>query len=160
VCLFDEEAAILRSLPTDLGLVVRADPPVDDTSDPVVRRLYPTAYTDPTETDAEGEFQRLMHEELVGEKLAALEVLRATLDRGQQRGGRVEFELVGDEVDGWLRALNDARLALGTRLGVTEDTDLDLEARDPADPEAQAHAVYVWLGWAQESLLEAISPRA
>jgi len=53
--------------------------------------------------------------------------------------------------------LNDARLALGTRLDVTEDLDHDLRQYDPEDPYTQALAVYLWLGWAQELLLEAIT---
>ena len=59
-----------------------------------------------------------------------------------------------EQADAWLGCLNDLRLVLGTRLEVTEDTELDLR-RD--DPRAQALTVYGWLGWLQESLLEAMT---
>jgi hypothetical protein len=57
------------------------------------------------------------------------------------------------ELDAWLRALNDLRLVLGTRLDVTEDT--FLEPVDRRDPDAQALAVYAYLGWLQEQVVEA-----
>ena len=59
------------------------------------------------------------------ERLAALERLTQSLERGEVRDGRMEVELDADEAQAWLGALNDARLALGTRLGVTEDLDYD-----------------------------------
>ena len=43
-----------------------------------------------------------------------------------------------DQADAWLRALNDIRLVLGTRLEVTEDT--YEEDVDPEDPRWQVHA--------------------
>ena len=50
--------------------------------------------------------------------------------------------------------LNDARLALGTQLGVTEDTDYaDL---DPEDPESSALAAYAWLTYLQGELVETL----
>jgi hypothetical protein len=61
-----------------------------------------------------------------------------------------------DEVDAWLGTLNDLRLVLATRLGVTEQTDLDPA---PDDPQAQALLIYGWLGWLQESLLSCVDPR-
>ena len=47
--------------------------------------------------------------------------------------------------------LNDLRLALGTRLGVTEDEPTDI---DPADPRAQSWAVYYWLTALQDALVQ------
>ena len=47
--------------------------------------------------------------------------------------------------------LNDLRLALGTRLGVTEDEPADI---DPADPRAQIWAVYCWLPTLQDGLVQ------
>ena len=50
----------------------------------------------------------------------------------------------------WLGVLNDTRLVLGTRLGVTEDEpDIDLDA-----PEARSYAVYYWLTGLQGDLIE------
>ena len=41
------------------------------------------------------------------------------LDSLPAGGGRIQ--LTGDQALAWLKALNDVRLALGVRLGVTED---------------------------------------
>ncbi|MBV8950924.1 MAG: DUF2017 family protein, partial [Actinobacteria bacterium] len=88
-----EELALLRGLPNELRAliddpvpadpdVIRADPegdaapeaaePIDDA---VRRRLFPIAYLDPTEEDAEQEWQRIVHPELVRSKLEALALL-------------------------------------------------------------------------------------
>jgi hypothetical protein len=46
---------------------------------------------------------------------------------------------------------------LGTRLEVTEETEVDPRSDDPR---AQALQVYSWLGWLQESLLSCLVPRS
>jgi hypothetical protein len=62
---------------------------------------------------------------------------------------------MGDDLLGWLGALNDLRLVLGTRLDVTEDM-YDHEM-DPGDPRAPAFAMYTYLGWLQEQVVDALS---
>ena len=56
---------------------------------------------------------------------------------------------------GWLTALNDLRLVLGTRLDVSEDDD-DV---DPDDPDAPAHAVYHYLGLLLGEVVDALERR-
>src|SRR2546426_10571 len=68
--------------------------------------------------------------------------------------GRAEVELAPEEVEAWLHVLNDARLALGARLGITEDP--EAEEIDPSDPEAAAHAMYAWLTWLENDLVETL----
>jgi hypothetical protein len=51
--------------------------------------------------------------------------------------------------------LTDLRLAIGTRLDVTEEKMSD--DIDPDDPEAAALSVLHWLGWVQGTILEAIT---
>ncbi len=63
--------------------------------------------------------------------------------------------LDADEADAWLRALNDLRLVLGTRLDVTED--LDYENLDLNEPRGRDLAVYGYLTWLQEQLVEALA---
>jgi hypothetical protein len=41
------------------------------------------------------------------------------LDTLPEAGGRIQ--LTNDQAHAWLKALNDVRLALGVRLGVTEE---------------------------------------
>jgi hypothetical protein len=152
VRLTTEEVALLRRLPADLEVLVRGGDP----DDPVIQRLFPRAYLDPTEEEAEADFQGLIHADLVAERLAALALLDATLQRAEPaRGQWVECELGEDEEAAWLGVLNDARLALGTRLGVTEE--MDSRHLDPGDPDAAAFALYDWLTVLQGQLIEALT---
>ena len=59
-----------------------------------------------------------------------------------------------DGADGirWLQVLNDVRLALGTRLGITED-EPDV---DPGAPEAEPRQLYYWLTALQDALVRAM----
>jgi hypothetical protein len=61
-----------------------------------------------------------------------------------------------EQADEWLRALNDLRLVLGTRLEVTED--LDYESIDLDTPRGRDLAVYGYLAWLQEQLVDALQP--
>jgi hypothetical protein len=144
-----EEAALLTGLPDELrGLV-------DGGAGPVHDRLFPRAYLDPTEEDAESEWQRLMHAELLAGKLAALDVVVATLaGAAPDRRGRPRCRVSADEAEAWLGVLNDARLALGVMLDVTED--LDPTELDPSDERLPGLSVYGWLTWFQGTLIEAL----
>jgi hypothetical protein len=132
------ERDLLRRLPDELQELLDADP-----NDPSLRRLFPPAYEN--EAD-ENEYRRLMHDELADGRRRALQVLEETADRDR---------LSADEAEAWLTALNDMRLALGTRLDVEEGT--LLEGVDPRDPRAPDLAVYGYLSWLQEQLVEALS---
>jgi hypothetical protein len=137
----DDPLAAMVGLPTD-----DVYPP----DDPVLARLLPAAYAD--DDDASADFRRYTDSDLRMRKRAnAAAVLLAV----PEDGGRVELDR--DAVDQWLECLNDMRLALGTALGVSEDT--DLEDLDEDDPAYQALAVYGWLGFLQESLLSCVEPR-
>jgi hypothetical protein len=60
-----------------------------------------------------------------------------------------------EEILAWLSALNDLRLVLGTKLGATEDTDPEDIAED--DPLAPSYALYHYLGWLEEQVVEALN---
>jgi hypothetical protein len=151
VTLTPPEVELLQSIQDELRPVLESG---RDPDDPVRERLFPRAYLDPTEDLAEQEWQELVHPELIQERLAALERLAQTLERATERKGRVEVEIDADEAQAWLGAINDARLALGTRLGVTED--LDSTQIDADHPDAAAFAVYSWLTWVQGDLVETL----
>jgi hypothetical protein len=104
--------------------------------DPSLYRLFPTAYPNDPERDAG--YQALVRDELLEKRFAALDVLEQTVEAS--KSGTV---LSGDDLGAWMRALNDLRLVLGTRLDVSEDDD---GAVDPDDPDAPAWAVYHYLG--------------
>ncbi len=54
--------------------------------------------------------------------------------------------------------LNDLRLALGVRLGVRTEDDYEvLDAMGDDDPRRGAWDVYQWLGYLQETLLDALT---
>jgi cell wall assembly regulator SMI1 len=151
VTLNEVERELLRSLPDELrGLYTGAD-----TTDPVRTRLFPRAYLDPTAEDAEQEWRDLVEPELVRGRLAALEQLSASLDAvAPDKRDMVVVDLSPEEEQAWLAVINDARLAIGTRLGVTEDT--EYEGLDPDDPKSSALAAYAWLTYLQGELVEAL----
>jgi hypothetical protein len=147
VSLAEEELTLLRTLPEQLRAVFEG---ADD--DPARSRLFPRAYLDPTAESEEAEWQELVHPELLRERLEALELISSTLDRASLEGEWWQIALTPDEVQAWLGVLNDTRLVLGTRLGVSEEE----RALDPSDPEAGAYAMYQWLTWLQGDLVEAL----
>lgn len=151
VSITEPEATLLESIAGELAPVLAAP---SDASDPVSERLYPSAYLDPTEEGAEQEWQELVRPDLVRQRLEALERLTTSLRRGRKTQGWVELELDAGEAEAWLSALNDARLALGTRLGVTED--LDLGTIDERHPNAAAYAVYELLTFMEQELVEVL----
>ena len=133
------EQALVRSLAADLVETLGEAP-----ADPSLRRLTPPAYDD--DADEKG-YREIMGAELLNGRVQALELLAATA--GHER-------LSGEEAEAWLRALNDLRLVLGTRLDVQEVSLLD--RIDSNDPDAAGLAVYAYLSWLQEQLVEALSP--
>lgn len=118
--------------------------------DPVLARLLPDAYSD--DPEASGEFRRYTEPGLRSGKAAAARTVLATLPPS---GGRVR--LTEPEAQAWLRALNDVRLALGTRLGVTDDFDEQVADMGTDDPRSPYVGVYQWLAYLQESLVQALS---
>lgn len=138
----EQEAGILRALTGEMRLLLEADiPPQDD----VMQRLFPPAHDDEREQQA--------YEELVGSELRRVKVeALQTVERALAGEGTVSIELTHEEVDDWLRMLNDLRLAIGTRLQV-DDTTME-RPFDPNDPEAPALSVLHWLGSLQGTMLE------
>ena len=55
----------------------------------------------------------------------------------------------------WLGAVNDLRLVRGTRLGITEENEAN--PVDEADPDARQKIVFLWLGWIEEQLVDALA---
>jgi hypothetical protein len=129
--------ALYGSLPDQLRALLGTD-------DPALERLFPPAYRDDPEKEAE--YRGLVRDELRDAKLGSLEVMSATIDADR---------LDEDQLLAWLGSINDLRLVLGTRLGVTEDLDPDALADD--DPATPAYALYFYLGWLEEQVVEALA---
>jgi Domain of unknown function (DUF2017) len=112
--------------------------------DPSLSRLFPVAY--PDDEDRQTEYRLLVHDELRSSHLEALAALEEhagaeRLDEGQLMA--------------WMRALNEVRLVLGTRLDVSEEG--DERPVDDTDPRWEAFAVYDYLTHLQAEIVEALS---
>jgi hypothetical protein len=135
VDLAEAESSLLAGLLDDFTAMLA----VPDLADPVYQRLYPDGYTDDDEASAE--YRELVEADLQAGRAGRLQSCRAELPDGD---GRISLD--GEAADRWLRVLNDLRLALGTRLGITEESELD-----HTEP---AVAIYHWLSAVQELLVE------
>jgi uncharacterized protein DUF2017 len=133
-----DERALLHLLCEELTERVDGEP-----GHPDLRRLFPPAHAD--DPDADAEYRHLVGRQLAAGRGGALKTVRATIERET---------LSPEEAEAWLTVLNDLRLVLGTRLDVTEQMDFDL---DPGDPRAYELAVYAYLSWLQEQLVEALA---
>lgn len=138
-----QEADLLRRLTDDLRSLLRDA----DEEDPVRERLFPDAYENPDDARA---YRELTSDSLETAKLEGLTAIRDALGG---RGG-TKTELGEEDAESWIRALTDLRLAIGTRLGIDEEA-MSAEL-DPDDPEAGSLAVLHWLGYLQQTLLEAL----
>jgi Domain of unknown function (DUF2017) len=162
-----EEAFLLHRLAVEVDALIEAeagDPPqpadrleamvavapdAQRPDDPVVARLFPDAYADEQEA---AEFRRYTLPELSAGKRAGLATLRRTIP---DAGGDVTLD--EETAQAWLTALNDLRLALGTRLGVTEDV-LDEPPEDALDDTlALLFDAYDLLTYLQGTLVEAVA---
>src|SRR5262245_18891348 len=126
-----------------------------DRADPVVERLFPDIY--PDDASASAELRKYTEDDL---RSAKLEQAAALLDALPIEGGEVALD--EEQSETWLRALTDVRLALGLRLSITDETDLEQELdeavlRDPASPRVGQLSVYAYLTYLQESLFGALS---
>jgi hypothetical protein len=139
------EGDLMRQLLKEMTTLLEADIPP---SDAVLKRLFPDAFED---EEKAGAYRELIGNELHDRKTAALRTARETVGES----GPVDATLDEEQVDRWLALLTDIRLAIGTRLDVTEER-MAAEL-DPADPDAAALSVLHWLGWIQESILAAVA---
>ncbi|MDX3576145.1 MULTISPECIES: DUF2017 domain-containing protein [unclassified Streptomyces] len=188
VALDDVEISIIRSLavqlleligpgpaedaPDDPLAELFAEGPSEPPADPVLRRLFPDAYTDPEATPGpreadeqkahSAEFRRYTENDLrAGKRENALTVVRSLdglASEAAAEGGAV-LKLTPQESQQWLRALNDLRLAIGSRLEITDEEDTDLLYRLPdEDPRKPMVMAYLWLGGLQETLVTTLMP--
>ncbi|MCY3575682.1 MAG: DUF2017 family protein [bacterium] len=132
-----EERALIAAIVPDLRSLL-----ADDPGDEMLTRLFPTAR--PDDPDAEAEYRELVRDELVSKRLARLDIVAELAEA---------TVLDQEQLAAWMGAVNDIRLVLGTRLGVTEDD--EFEETDEEDPEAVARSAYWYLGWLLEHLVEA-----
>ncbi len=133
--------------------------PTTEPDDPVLARLFPTAY--PDDEEAAGDFRRFTESTLRDGKAGAAGLIIDTLEESglpaePQDGLFIDVELDEAAAMTWMRSFTDMRLAIATRLGV-EDGDEDYWHSLPDDdPRAQVHDIYDWLGYLQETLVHSV----
>ncbi len=133
----DAERAFLRSLAPEMRELFGTP------DDPAEARLFPDAY--PEDEQRSQEYRLLAHTELMESHLKALEVLESSADAER---------LDEEQAVAWLRALNEVRLVLGTRLDVTEEgTERPIDVDDPRVP---VFAAYDYLSMLQGELVDAL----
>ncbi len=153
--LFDGEAQMFTDIALDLRAIIET-PALGE--DPVRERLFPRAYLDPTEETAEMTWAAFSHPELLESRVATLMLLVDSIKRLdiaplERDAGDLKMVLLSpEETEAWLKSLNDLRLALGTRLNISEES----QEADPADPSAQLRDIYEWLTALQQDLLEQV----
>ncbi|MBD8868809.1 DUF2017 domain-containing protein [Nocardioides donggukensis] len=175
------EAELLRSLAGQLVELLRneaavpndaRDPfeammdftgPTNEPDDPVLARLFPTAYLE--DEEAAAEFRRFTEGSLRdGKAQAAVAIIDGLEEAGlppelTEDGLMIDVELDEPTAEVWMRSFTDLRLALATRLGVEEDDEEYWAMLPDDDPRAQAHDIYEWVGYLQETVVQALVGR-
>jgi hypothetical protein len=173
------EADLLRSLASQLVELLRneaaaptgsSDPlealldftgPTTEPDDPVLARLFPTAY--PDDEEAAGEFRRFTEGTLRdGKARNAVQIIDQLEEAGlppelDEDGLSIDVELDREQAGAWMRSFTDIRLALATRLGVEEGDEDYWRSLPDEDPRSHVHEIYEWVGYLQETLVAAMS---
>lgn len=136
-----DEAGLVRRLVAEVRELL-SDPDPDGEARVLLHRLFPVVHT--ADPEAEAEYQRLMREELVASKLAAFDVVDAALagDGRLDDAGLVAF----------MQSVNSVRLVLGSMLGVTDDSDTEI---DPEREDTAEYQLYGFLSWLLEWSVQA-----
>ena len=167
------EADLLRSLAGQLIELLRneeattptGDPleqlldfsgPTTAPEDPVLARLFPTAYLE--DEEAASDFRRFTEAGLRDGKAAAAGDVIDTLEEAglghePEEGVFIDVELDEAAAMTWMRSFTDMRLAIATRLGIEEGDEEEWHELPEEDPRSQVHAIYEWLGFLQETLV-------
>ena len=167
-----EEVEVLRRLLAELRGLLTGGPTDDLDPDTEARvaalttRLFPPAHAN--DPDQEAEYQRLMRDELVSSRLAAIDTVESFLDRSGLDRSRLDRSRQGSskplaeqEVIAFMQSVNAIRLVLGTILGVDDAGETPVDSTDDgvADDlrdEPEYH-LYDYLSWLLEWTVRALS---
>ena len=130
-----------------LAAIVGIDEVAETPTDPALARMFPAAYRD--DDEAAGDFRRFTERDLRALKIANATKVAGCLERSGEK-----LVLTGDEALCWLGFLNDTRIAIGTRLEITEENHDELAELPVEDPRAGLFDVYDWLTFLQDSLVQ------
>ncbi|MCE2528517.1 MAG: DUF2017 family protein [Acidimicrobiia bacterium] len=121
----------------------------EEPDDPAAGRLSVAAY--PQDGDAQSEYERLMNPELDRQRRMDRDAVASVLQAAES--GTVD--LTAPEAEALLMVLNEARLALGARLGIVDDG-WDSGDRRASDPVA---LLLRYLTGYQDDLVRALAKR-
>ena len=124
------------------------DGDVGISDDPAVARLLPDAYDDP---DDARDFRRFTENDLRQSKMQHAMTVVEEIERSGEK-------VAVTSTDSWLGLLNDARIAIGTRIQISEDNHEELAGLPDDDPRSGLFHVYDWLTFLQESLVRCMDP--
>lgn len=139
----EEQALIVRMMGELRSLLDSADGQADEPLPPMLQRLFPPAFLD--DADKEAEYQRLMREELITSRLVQIDAVTSVL------GPDGPDHLDEGNVIALMQSINAVRMVLGTLIDVGEDD--DMEPGDDASAEQQLYGFLSWLlDWVVKSL--------
>jgi hypothetical protein len=147
--LFDQMTELLDDPENELGtdplaqlLNMAGSTQISD--NPALARLFPDGYSD--DEHASADFRRFTEKDLRAQKQAALATVQGTLS-----GWSGKVSITSQQAQDWLKAINDLRLVLGTRLEITDEVETDFEADEPG-----IH-LYNYLTYLQGTLIDALT---
>jgi hypothetical protein len=161
--LLRNEAAVPRDGTDPFEALMDFSGPETEPDDPVLARLFPTAY--PSDQEAAADFRRFTEGTLRdGKATAAIAIIDGLEEAGLppeliEEGLMFDVELDEPTAETWMRSFTDLRLALATRLGVEEGDEDVWDAMPDDDPRTQAHDIYDWVGYLQQTLVDALMTR-
>ena len=147
--LFDQMAELLEDPDSEnnsdpLAKLLNMSGSTQISEDPALARLFPDGYSG--DEHASADFRRFTEQDLRAQKIAALSVARETLAEWSGKS-----TVTPQQAQHWLKALNDLRLVLGTRLEITDEDD---GYHDSDEPGIQ---LYNYLTYLQGTLIDALT---
>ncbi|MDA2977847.1 MAG: DUF2017 domain-containing protein [Candidatus Nanopelagicales bacterium] len=130
-----------------LAKMVGIDSTAKTPDDEVLLRLLPDAYQ--SDKQASAEFRRFTERSLRELKVKRANFVLENLPEPEQI-----ISIKPKDFETWLTVLNDLRLALGVRAGITENNEEEISEDLEID---HARDIYSWLTWLQSNLLEEMS---
>lgn len=154
-----DPAASFEAAEDPLEELFNFDGPTLPPEDPVLQRLFPTAYTE--DAEAAAEFRRYTENDLRSKKAAGAACIIDTLEEAglpsqPEDGVYIDVELDPETALTWMRSFTDMRLAIATRLGIEDGDEERWYSLSDDDPEAQVHDIYEWVGFLQETLVRSV----
>ncbi len=132
-----EERDLVIRLMEELKALLTEEEDDDEAPNPLLLRLFPAVYPDDPEKEAE--YQRLMRDELVASRVAAIDTVVQILSPDGPK------HLNEGQTLAFMQSINAVRLVLGSMLGISDDDEEDDEV-----PDTPEHHLYAFLSWLLE----------